>query len=504
VSRHPHESVKLVYFDTVARYSRLLIKMPQFIVPVLGSFVDDRGMRSSNQIIKSRTTFLFLKIVKALQNNLHPFVEDLYKYLKEFLTIDISQIEAVMRTKSPSKSHQQVQLQDDDKRLDDKLFLYEAMGNILSSDKVSNTIRTQVLEQILQPILNQMDNIVSNKLYLRDTNELPIFATLLAHQISSIAYLSKGFGKSGNHLQESRQVFKNVLVHNIVAVSKEMPNNQIVAEKVIMYLHRMIALLGDNDVLELFPIIVSQLFHAVQNNEYIQLRDIVILINQLITKYGQKCAALVNELLMPLVGKLFQMIDQGNYDQNIPSEETRQKMELHKTYFLFINTIICNNLGKVLTSPQNISHLNQILETLVQGCGHASPHLARLCFTTLNHVIKRYCNATQITEFNQLPNFSKYVHERIVSTCFSVPLQQGFDLGDGINNQILMEIVQLLRDLVRGKNSQEFILFLSQTLLPQLKLSTQDIQILIGHLQTADEKTMKRVLKEFFKTLQQR
>lgn len=458
-------------------------------------------MRSSNVTIRSRTTFLFLKIVKSLQNSLYPYVENLYQYLKEFLTIDISQVEAYAGSKSPSKNTNQQHEQE--RSLDDKLFLYEAMGNILASDKVNPNVRKQVLEQMLQPISAQMEHILNNRLYIRDTDEKPIFATLLAHYISAVAYFSKGFGRSGAHLNESRQVFKRILVHNIVAISKALPNNSLVAEKVILYLHRMIALLGDDDVLELFPVIVSQLFNAVQDNEQVQMREIVILINQLITKYGQRSAPLINELLMPLVGKLFLLINQGNYEQHLQSEETRQKVELHKTYFQLLNAIVTGNIGHVLTSPKNVAHLNQLLETILQGCNHrSSQHITRLCFSILKEIAKRY-SSTQPTEFNQIPNFEKFVHERIVATCFSVPLHSDFNLTDGINNQVLMEIVHLLRELIKGKNSAEFVKFLTQTLLPQLKLSQQNIQLFMVQLQQADDKIMKRFLKEMFKTLQQ-
>jgi exportin-T len=457
----------------------------------------NRGMRSANPIIRSRATFLFLKIVKSLQSNLHPYVENLYQYLKEFLPIDIDQIEAILETKSKGATH------DGEKGLDDKLFLYEAMGNILASDKISPAIRNQVLEQMLQPTLAQMDHILANRLYTHDTDVKPVFATVLAHQISAIAYLSKGFGRSGQHLQEARQIFKRILVHNIVAISSALPNNALVAEKVILYLHRMIALLGDEDVLELFPVIVSQLFSAVQPNEQVQLRDIVILVNQLITKYGQKSAALMNDLLMPLVGKLFVMIDHGNYEQNIQSEEIRQKVELHKTYFLLLNSILAADVGNILTTPKNVNNLNQILETIVQGCNHRSQHVVRLCFGTLHAIVKRY-TMQQPTEFNQLPNFTKYVHERVVSSCFSVPLRPDFDLVDGINNQTLMEITQLLQALAtRGQHTAEFMQFLTHSLLPQLKLSTHDIQLISSQLQTADDKTMKKVLKQLFMNLTQ-
>ncbi|KAL0489189.1 exportin-T [Acrasis kona] len=500
VSTHPHESVQLMYFEICGRYCKLLTLTPHLIVPVLGSFVDERGLRNKHETIRSRTTFLLLRLVKALQNQLYPYVENLYQYLKEFLIIDVAQIQSSIALKNSQASLNENNL---DRSLGEKLFLFEAMGNVLSNEKVVSATRTLVLEQMLQPLLTQMDQIISGKLYNSDTTESPTFSTLLAYQIEALVYLSKGFTKGGAHLIECRSVFKKILLHNVVAISKALPNQALVAEKVILYLHRMISLFTDQDVLELFPLIVSQLFHAVQINEQVQLKDVVVLINQLITKYGTKCATLINDLLMPLVGKLFQMIDAGKYDQSLMrSEEIRQKVELHKSYFNLINNILGQNIAQVLTSSKNVGQLDQILETLIQGCNHTSQPIVKICFSILNHIVKRY-TCQQPTEFNQLQGFEKYVLERIVPTCFAVPMNVEFELGDGINNQTLGDIALILKELVRSAKGQDFVVYLMQNILPQLNVSHQVMQIFIENLTSAEDKVLKRVLKDLFKQCRQ-
>lgn len=50
------------------------------------------------------------------------------------------------------------------------------------------------------------------------------------------------------------------------------------------------------------------------------------------------------------------------------SEEERELLELQKHYYIHLQNIFNNNISGVLTSPTNAPNLQQIMETIVQGC----------------------------------------------------------------------------------------------------------------------------------------
>jgi hypothetical protein len=62
VSSYSHQAVSIVYFDIFLRYSRLLTYNPKLIKKI-ETFVDKRGIKSENPIIRKKASFNFKKIV---------------------------------------------------------------------------------------------------------------------------------------------------------------------------------------------------------------------------------------------------------------------------------------------------------------------------------------------------------------------------------------------------------------------------------------------------------
>ncbi len=478
VSFYPHESVQLVYFELVGRYVNLLTAQTHLIIPVLESFIDQRGMRNPKGTVHSRATFLFSRLVQSLQPHLHGYVEKLFEFLRDFLKVSIND--------SPSPANAIGE---------NKLFLYEALGTILSHEKVPPQTRAAILEQMLQPIIPQMEEIINKQLFRNDTAENPVFSRLLGEQIEVIGNLCKGLSMHKAQFQESKEIFKRVLLI-VLNATKTMPDNPIVSKKIIFYLHIMIGALGD-DAIEVFPSILSQLFAAA--TDVASMKDILVLFNQLVTKKQAAVFNMANEMFLPIIGKIFAMIDNGLYDQNSVSEEVRLKIDLHKMYFTTIYTLLINNLGNVLTSPQNNAQFQQVLETLVKGCEHNNPHVIRICFNSLQQVIKIWGG--------KLPGFEQFVFNRITPVCFSVPLSQGFELADGNYYNLLGEIIAVLR-IALSTYSVEYAAYLVTRFLPSaFNMSADEGQQMINHLKSgniaahvnsSDNKEMKKYFRLFF------
>lgn len=474
VSFYPHESVQISYFELVGRYANLLTVQQQLIIPVLESFIDQRGMRNPNGTVHSRATFLFSRLVQSLQPHLHGYVEKLFGFLRDFLKVGINEPDSLG---------------------DNKLFLYEALGSILSHEKVAPQTRAAILEQLLQPIIPQMEEIISKQLFRNDTAEKPIFSKLLAEQIEVIGNLCKGLSSHKTPFQETKDIFKRVLII-VLNASKSMPDNPIVSKKIIFYLHVMIGVLGD-DVNEVFPAILSHLFSAA--HDISGMKDILVLFNQLVTKKQGAVFNLANEMFLPIIGKIFSMIDNATYDQASVSEDVRLKIDLHKMYFTTIYTLLTNNLGNVLTSPQNNSQFEQVLETIVKGCEHTNPHIIRVCFNSLQQAIKIWGG--------NLHGFENFVFNRITPVCFSVPLAQHFELSDGNFSNLLGEVISVLR-LAMIAYKAEYAAYLVTRFLPgAFNISPQEANEIVtqlqsgnaaAHINSSDNKEVKKFFRLFF------
>jgi exportin-T len=475
VSFYPHESVQLAYFEIISRYSNLLIAQQQLIVPVLESFIDIRGLRNSNCTVQSRATYLFLKFVRTLQMYLHPFVEKLYSIMKDFLKIELNPKNDVLG--------------------DEKFFLYEALGAVLSHEKVQPQVRISILEDLLHPIILQMEEVLSKQLYKTDTPEKPIFSKFLAEEVEAVASLCKGFLTTKSTLQTVRDIFKRVLAV-VLNILKAVQNDELIFRKIIFYFHIMIKILG-NDVTEVFPSVISNLFEIA--NDIPSIKEVLVLFNQLISTKQEAVFNLANAVFLPMVSKIFTMIDNGMYDQESISEDSRMKVDLHKMYFTTLYTLLVNKLGNVLTSPKNISQFDKILETVIQGCNHKDVHIVRISFICLEKIVRIWGG--------ELQGFENFVFTKIVPICFSVPLKPEFVLSEGAYNALVGEILMTQRAILI-KYQADFINYLTTRFLPQaFGMNTQDAAILASQLQsgnlnahvnTSDNKEMKKFFVNFF------
>ena len=212
ISSYPHHSVSLVFFEILERYSHFFILQPKFIPYLLACLVDQRGMANPNPVVRSKACFNFGKIAKKLRTQLVPFLEDIFKSLKNFFVISL-----------PGQPLEQFPID-----FQDKFYVYEALGILLSADKVSVETKFALLQSTLSPFVLQIEEIVSREYYKADTERNPAFATLLSQLISTIGYLSKGFSGTMPH---SKPLFQSVL-DSVLKTFNALSSVQIIREKV--------------------------------------------------------------------------------------------------------------------------------------------------------------------------------------------------------------------------------------------------------------------------------
>lgn len=88
---HPHHSVILASFDCVVRYAKYIpappSSQPQYIVAALSAFLDSRGVRNSQMVVRKRAAQLFLQFVRSVRGLLYPFLDSIIGSLQELLAI---------------------------------------------------------------------------------------------------------------------------------------------------------------------------------------------------------------------------------------------------------------------------------------------------------------------------------------------------------------------------------------------------------------------------------
>jgi hypothetical protein len=128
-----------------------------------------------------------------------------------------------------------------------------------------------------------------------------------------------------------------------------------------------------------------------------------------------------------------------------------------------------------------VSQLNQILETILQGCSHQSIHVIKLCVSIFTLMVQQWCGVSQDT----LKGFDKFVFERIIPVIFSIPMLDQIDLEDATTVLLIKELSKLLR-LIYLQIGGDVLIFLRNQILS--KLNDQEIQNFLMLLQSDNTK----------------
>jgi len=413
VTAHTHQAIPIVTFDVVVRYAAAIPKTPENFHMVLMAFLDKRGIRHPNPLVRGRATYQFLKLVRALVEDFKPFAADLINSLLSLLEVKLVESEQALYDT-------------------DQQHLYEVAGILTYELRTDTELHKTCIERVISQLINNIHEILSKKLFQNDSPENPQFSSYLVRAMSAIGMFSKGFKQS---TPESLIPFKTTLELEIQAL-RLLPMNEDVRFKVTFFLHRMIECMQK----DIFPFLPSALDQMIGNNPNAQsIAAMIRLINQLMTRFKTDVLALIDVLLLQVVRHVFTL-----YSQLDDSSEQR---ELQRFYFLFIQTILLSQLGDVFFTERNRNDLQAILETIIRGCCGPSAVLdlknMKVCFTILSEICVQWPG--KVDFFPQLV-------PGVVEACFSVIASPSFDLAEGESIQVLVTIVKTLKSVSRTPN----------------------------------------------------
>ncbi|XP_062522258.1 exportin-T-like [Corticium candelabrum] len=471
VSHHSHPEVSQLYFETLVRYEKFFSHEPQHLAVGLASFLDHRGLRNSNNHVRSRCAYLFARFVKQLRTQLHLVAHDALKRIQDLLVL------------SPENG-----CISDFVSVDDQMFLYEAAAVLIISTGAPQDKQLLMMKSLMSPVLEKFESSLAKLTATECDTTQQQLAEFIHNLIALGSRTSKAFNSHQTMqqcgctecFQEALSVFLKVLN---VAVHREL-----LQSAVTQFLHRMIVCLGE-DLLPYIPIAVS---HLLKDCSQRDLQEFIPLINQLIVKFKSKIQPFVTEIFMPLVHGIFVFLN-SEVDE---LDHTAQKdcQLLHKGYFTFLSALIANGFSQVIADqvPENV---HQVLSTLVQGAvDFPDPSTQKTCFACLRRLVDVWGDGQVVV------GFDTFIYKSVVPSCFLAPLKAEFDLRDGQTVIALGESGQTMKEIL-SKRGPECIHFLQTEYLPSLHLAPDTAQDYLQHLQHCDQKTFKSFLKTFFMQL---
>ena len=161
------------FFECVSRYSKLFALAPELITPLLNLWMGKHGVLHPHPATRAKRCSGFTQFVKNLKAPLQPFLMDIVTHLQDFVSFRPDSFEHIS--------------------YEEQTELLESFGVLVGFDRVDNAKHKQYIDLLILPLVEQVSQIIEQKLYLQDAAHNQYHTKWLACLIRGIGTFSKGF-----------------------------------------------------------------------------------------------------------------------------------------------------------------------------------------------------------------------------------------------------------------------------------------------------------------------
>lgn len=498
------ELVSSTYFDLVARSYRMFLTKddPELLSLVLPVFFNGRGLgHPSSESVRSHAAYSLLKLTRPLRSIL----------TNNHMDAILNAVKVHLFPLDSDINSQKSKIQ---------MMVFEIVGYLLGTDPKGET-SVQYLSAILKPIV---EGLQSNA------------ASYAVVYISAAGFLSKGFGGDSKPLlllNESRQdrspdshgkspvngngdsSSKEVRVQKVVPLGEGMQiiwiscleavlkvsvpglkqredsSVEELRSKSLFFFHRMVDTIGAPVLQYLEQILPDMLESAAVSA--VRLRDVVILVSQAVTKFGDAS----EEMVMSVYALIVRHVHQKAYNLDPKtlmaiSEEGREAVEMHRAYTYFLHAVVGSKLIGILIHPNHMELMPGVMTSLLSNAVgetldiRVSASVMKMCLHMLGLMVERW-GSTEQNAVQGPPGFREFALKEIANATALCGIRgSAFRFGDYTGGQavaVLTEVVTLQRTCAMhlGMEFGESLQSGAWSGLPK-----QDVHMYLSALYTAD------------------
>ncbi|KAK4395062.1 Exportin-T [Sesamum angolense] len=435
---HSNRLVALVYLDTITRYVKFVSENTQYIPMALCAFLDERGVHHPNVNVSRRASYLFMRVVKLLKAKLVPYIETILQSLQDTV---------VQFTKMGSASKELP-------GTEDGTHVFEAIGLLIGMEDVPPEKQSDYLSALLTPLCQQVEVALLNA-KSRNPEETLAQIENIQQMITAINALSKGF--SERLATASRPgiglMFKKTL-DILLQVLVMFPKIQPLRCKVTSFIHRMVDTLGNS----VFPYLPKALGELLGESEPKELVGFLVLLNQLICKFGTGVGEILEAIYPVIASRAFNILPRSDI-QSGPGgcpEEIRELLELQRTFLIFLHVMATHELSSIFLSPRSSGYLDLMMQLLLYACcNHKDITIRKACVQIFIRLIRDWFPDHGK---EKVPGFRSFIIEAFAMNCclYSV-LDKSFEFRDA-NTVVLFGEIVLAQKVMYEKFGNDFLL----------------------------------------------
>lgn len=479
IGMHTHPVVQLQYFEVIVRYASCFLLWPDLIPEALSAFLDARGLRNERAGMRRRINYLFYRFVREVRPALPTdFIPKLLEGMQDTLCIQAvlpaAQPDEDVLTKATERAG----------AFDSQLYLFDTAGLLIAALGTAPETQVMLLKAVTGPLAMQLEQAVEAA-RAAPGNLQPVLQ--VHHLMLALSTLAKGFPDyDAARTTEPAWIpeFKPLTEHIVLALTA-LNRFQIVREAARGAFARIVASTGPA-VLPYIPSLVNALVNEVTEGELV---DLLSFFGLLINKYKENVRAVMDDLLLALLNRIFSFLNQGVTG----TDDVLRRADTEKAYFGLLNALLSVGLDGVLLSAKNQPQLETVLQSLVYYAENAEPVSQRAAISVLVRLVSLWARAG---DASSLPGFEQFAYTAALPLVFQVPSKPSFDMTDAQSQLVLNELAAMLRTLyqVRG---DEFVQYLTGVYLPGVQCPPELAAELAQNVQTLDTKPLKRYLDGF-------
>ena len=348
IEHYGHRAVTRTYLELLNRYYRSFSRGSaksatappvELLGRVLQAFVDGRGLKNDDSDIRSRASYLLMRLCKSLRSQLIPYADEMLSRLGEVMVMkgfyaDAQRPMSGRRDSTGVGGSHRCSVDDRNSRSDlslpglltpeSQLHLFEAVGILVGLGQMPTEKQAHYLELILQPLMSSIDmclKVGASRSGLLppggDAGLDPSYATidthaLLQHLIAGAAFIAQGFGATlasdvtygRGEMVRQTQLFKGMmeLVLRVLEVEGRISDG--VRDAAMSFLHRMVISLG----IQVMPYMARVVDCLMGQSDPSVIKHYLLLVNQLCSTFKRDVAGMLEEIFLPVINGIFALL----------------------------------------------------------------------------------------------------------------------------------------------------------------------------------------------------
>ena len=466
-----HRLVALSLLEACTRYAKVATSHTELVPMLAAKFFGPAGLGHPSSSVPPRAAYLFCRVVKTLRAQMKPIARDiLHALIPHLQLIAITPLGKTVGLVAAGATSQLGTSGAGISTPDDRMFAFEAAGVLVGlHDEAHEDEQVEWLKVLTAPLIQQLQSHTS-----RDETD----TLLLQQSLEALNRLSKGFPPK---MCASRPKLTQALIDPLVPAMQAIQTFCMAKDlraKFLAYIHRLVECLGTGLVPHLSSIIWSLQHPNIDASDF---KDILVLLNQIILRYANEASVLesmVPALFPECIAKVRELLGSqwdwsGKESQPAlasspaatmsqstnpvgSTEDLREKADLQKQYYTFINSVTQCCVVDMVISPRETTAVPDLIQGAVS---HVDPSVRKLCISTLGNVVHHWLDwiknnsvcttATGDFDEREIKQFaySTFGCEVLLFSLLIKPEAGGVDIRDAASISLLTEIANQVKAL---------------------------------------------------------